>query len=158
MDREDPDDDEPTLDRLARDWGERPFARTFDLISAEYGWTDDQILDLTLPRMRQIREVILIRDDSKWRREVSLEETKVRHIVGATHAAAGNVKGARAATEIAFIEPEGGRPKRVPSVAELSAAFGFDGEIYTEDDIAAEVARMRAAGELPPAPEDAGSN
>lgn len=36
----------------------RPFARLFDLISKEYGWTDDDILDLTVGRLVQIRDVV----------------------------------------------------------------------------------------------------
>lgn len=33
-----------------------------DLISSSYGWSDDQILDLTLPRMRQIVAAIQQRE------------------------------------------------------------------------------------------------
>jgi hypothetical protein len=35
-----------------------PFSRAFHVISAAYGWTDDQILDLPLRRIRQILAAI----------------------------------------------------------------------------------------------------
>ena len=43
------------------------FSSAFDLISSEYGWHDDQILDLTLARMQQIVSTISIRTQSASR-------------------------------------------------------------------------------------------
>jgi hypothetical protein len=34
------------------------YSRAFDQISAEYGWTDEMILDITVRRLRQILETI----------------------------------------------------------------------------------------------------
>jgi hypothetical protein len=117
-------DDEQPVDRL---WSERPWAATFDLIASEYGWTDEQILDLTLGRMRQIREVILMRRDADYRRTVRLEEMKVRNIVAATFAAAGNRKGARGAEGISFLPPDEAEKKsKVASIKQVSKVFPVD--------------------------------
>lgn len=59
-------------------WESRPFARTFDLIARTYGWTDDQILDLTLTRMRQVREVILEAEAEKRRQRLLDRQTDLR--------------------------------------------------------------------------------
>ena len=37
------------------------FSTAFDLISSEYGWSDEKILDLTLARMQQIVAAITVR-------------------------------------------------------------------------------------------------
>jgi len=49
----------------AERWVVYPLGSVFDLIQSEYGWSDDQILDLTLPRLRMVVEVI----DSRLREE-----------------------------------------------------------------------------------------
>lgn len=136
----------------------RPWAATFDLISSEYGWSDERILDLTLGRMRQIREVIMSRRDADWRRQVHLEEAKLRHLVAATMAAANNRKGAAQAGEITLIEPtedEAAAVKkdRVASTAAVSQMFpAGSGEFAPMDmdefnrRVEEEKARRRAAG------------
>jgi hypothetical protein len=48
------------------------FAQVFDLISSEYGWSDDEILDKTLRRIRQIVAAITLR---------KLEETRNYRLV-----------------------------------------------------------------------------
>ncbi len=40
------------------------WARAFDLVASEYGWSDDQILDLTVARLRQIVQAITVRQAS----------------------------------------------------------------------------------------------
>lgn len=151
MDHATAEDDGEAVDRLNRDWEERPFARTFDLISAEYGWTDEQILDLTLARMRQIREVIGIRQSVDLRSRVRLEEAKVQQLVAATHAAAGNKKGAKAASAIRFLpDTEEERKAKVISTAEATRVFGVDPAfgLFDEDDIEREMERLNADPEF----------
>ena len=58
------------------------------------------ILDLTMPRMRQVQEMILARQDDERQFLLTVEEVKLQAIVGAVHAAAGNRKGASAAQKI----------------------------------------------------------
>ena len=77
----------------ASGWSRRPFARTLDLISSEYGWSDDRILDLTLERLRQVRDVILERLAEQQRQAADLVERQTVAIMQAVHAAAGNSKG-----------------------------------------------------------------
>lgn len=64
--------------REGEHWKARPFARTFDLLASEYGWSDDQILDLTLGRMRQVREVIWERLAEDRRRALKDKEAEVK--------------------------------------------------------------------------------
>lgn len=85
-------------------WLRRPFARTFDLLSSEYGWTDSQILDLTLQRMRQCREVALERIDEERRRELRVREMEVRHLASMVAGAAGWKQGVSAARRIQLFE------------------------------------------------------
>lgn len=59
-------------------WQRRPWARTFDLIQSEYGWTDQQVLDLPLARLRQIRDVITERQIEDRVRLLKLEEFKLQ--------------------------------------------------------------------------------
>ena len=137
---------------LDKDWVQRPFARTFDLIASEYGYTDDYMLDLTLRRMRQMREVILIRKAAEWRKRVNLEELKSRVVTSAVHGAAGNKKGAKQAFDLKFIpdeddENDGKRPK-INSEARVAKVFKKDPlfPVYTEEDILEEARRQREAG------------
>lgn len=146
-----PEDDEP--DPL---WVERPWAATLDLIASEYGWTDDQILDLTLARVRQIREVILARRDAEFRRNVTLEEVKVRHLVSATFAAANNKKGAAAGAAIElFQRDEDAKKSKVPTTARVSSVFKVDSnpqygliDTATIERRAAEIRAEKAAAEI----------
>lgn len=96
-------------------WAARPFARTFDLISAEYGWTDDQILDLPLVRMRQIREVIFERRAHDRRQALLDKETEVRTLaqyVAATAQHDGAQQMIDSASQIQFVR----RPKRLREI------------------------------------------
>jgi hypothetical protein len=107
-------------------------------------------------RMRQIREVILNRERDEYRRQVRLEEAKVRTLVAGQQAAAGNKKGVRAAGRIKFLEDdEQEREQNIPYVGKVLAGFGPEGggpdkilPAYTEAEIAAEIERLRASGEL----------
>lgn len=90
----------------------RPFARTFDLISQQYGWLDSQILDLTLGRMRQIRDVILERRDEDWRRELDVRETELQYTCQMIAASAGHKEGVKEAQRFRLYE----RPKAAPEL------------------------------------------
>lgn len=81
-------------------WLRRPFARTFDLIASQYGWTDDQILDLTMERVAQVRDVIRERMAEEKRQDLQVRETELRILAGHVHAAAGNKKGMKSADKI----------------------------------------------------------
>lgn len=83
-------------------WAGRPFARTFDLISSQYGWCDEQVLDLTLGRFRQIRDVIFERQAEERRKTLQLEETKVKTLA---QFLARSAKAEKAARSISFLEP-----------------------------------------------------
>ena len=93
--------EEDWLTELWREaWSNRPYARTFDLISSQYGWTDSQILDLTLSRLRQVRDVIFERQREEKRDATAARETDLQVLVGAIHAANGNASGAKAAAKL----------------------------------------------------------
>jgi hypothetical protein len=135
------------------DWLKRPFRRTFDLISSEYGWTDGQILDLTLGRIREVRDLILTRRSEQFDRDVRLEEAKLRILAGAVHGAAGNKAGVSAASSIELIDrsKQPKKPSDLPSTeAVMAAVGGVDRQfgLFSDDDIAAEVARLKSEGEL----------
>ena len=106
-------------------WVERPFASTFDLILSEYGgYTDEGLLDVTLGRLHQMRDVIVERRNEEQLRMLELEETKLRVTTSATHAAAGNKKGMKAAAKLKLFE----RPKKVvmASYEQIVSMFGGD--------------------------------
>lgn len=80
------------------------------MIASEYGWGDDMILDLTMPRLRQVQDMILARRDDERQFVLRLEEVKLQAIVGAVHAAAGNKRGAAAAQKIRLARREESMP------------------------------------------------
>lgn len=101
-------------------WTARPFARTFDLIAKNYGWTDDQILDLTLVRMRQIREVIFEREAETRRQSLSDKETELRIL--ASYTARSN-EALKSAQRIALLA----RPKDKPVLPDFDRAMSLFG-------------------------------
>jgi hypothetical protein len=85
-------------------WVTRPWAATFDLISAAYGWTDGQILDLTLSRIWQVREVLIERLGEE-REQTNARATAVtRQLVLHIRLAAGDRKAAKAANAVKLFE------------------------------------------------------
>ena len=82
------------------------WARTFDLISSQYGWTDAQILDLTLARLLQVRDVLLARLAEDWKRQVMLVERQTQYLVGASFGAAGDKKAGKKAEKVRFLAGE----------------------------------------------------
>lgn len=88
------------------DWDRRPWSRSFDLISGEYGWTDEQILDLTPVRLHRITRAILLRQEADFRRLARLQAAATRAVVAAVHGAAGNKKGVKSAEKVELLTPE----------------------------------------------------
>jgi hypothetical protein len=88
------------------DWDRHPWSRTFDLISGAYGWTDDQILDLTPLRLHRIAQAIMLREESDFRRLARLQAAATRAVVAAVHGAAGNKKGVKSAEKVELLAPE----------------------------------------------------
>lgn len=97
--------DDQEVEHVRQSWAERPFARTFDLISGEYGWTDDQILDLTLARMRQIREIIWERTEQERRSELRVREVELRTLASYIAASGGSKDGVKSAQRIRLVAP-----------------------------------------------------
>lgn len=142
----------------ATDWLKRPFARTFDLISSEYGWKDSDILDLTMARMRQVRDVILTRQDEEYVRALRVEEAKVRATTTAVYAAAGNEPGVKAAAKFRLLKRDGDTDDPtdtddLPDTSQVVAALGGGSPLYSREDILAEAERQRAEAEANPQPE-----
>jgi hypothetical protein len=104
-------------------WDRRPFARSFDLLSSEYGWTDDQILDLTMERIRQCRDVILERKVEDHKRDLRVKELEVQRMTAYIAGAAGWKDGVKNAGRFELYErtPED-RP--LPSYERLTKLFG----------------------------------
>jgi len=108
-------------------WLRRPFARTFDLLSSEYGWTDSQILDLTLARMRQARDVIWERRAEEWKRDLRKKEQELRTLAGFIAGAAGWKDGVKNAARIELYErsrEERLAPENLPATETVMRLFG----------------------------------
>jgi len=57
------------------------FARLYDLISSEYGWTDEQISEISVARARQILATIELRIKASFAQRASLTEWSTKRIV-----------------------------------------------------------------------------
>lgn len=99
------------VDREGEAWARRPFARTFDLLASQYGWTDEEILDLTMSRMRQAREIIWEREAEERRRDLTVRETELRTLTSFIAGAAGWKAGQKSAAKIRLLPSE--KPKGV---------------------------------------------
>lgn len=108
------EEQDPVTERAEAAWRRRPFARTFDLIASSYGWTDDQILDLTMARLRQVREVIWERQAEDWRRDLTVREVELRTLASFIAGAAGNRAGVREAAAIRLLPDEPRPVKPIP--------------------------------------------
>lgn len=76
-------------------------------MSSAYGWTDDQILDLTLTRLWQVREVVIERlGDERKERNVRAEAV-TRQLVLHIRLAAGDKKASKAAAQVKLFEDPG---------------------------------------------------
>jgi hypothetical protein len=58
------------------------YAAAYDLVAAEYGWTDEQIGELPLARLRQVTAAIQMRKFSAFREENSRFSWLARNIAG----------------------------------------------------------------------------
>ena len=58
------------------------------------------ILNLTLARIKQVRDIVSRRQAEEFDRHLQVEEVKLRHLVGAVHAAAGNEQAGEAADAV----------------------------------------------------------
>jgi hypothetical protein len=88
------------------DWQRRPWSRMFDLVSAEYGWTDSQILDLTPVRLHRIAEAIDLRRTADHRERAKLLEGSTRAVVAAIAASVGDKSGAKKAEKLTLLTAE----------------------------------------------------
>jgi hypothetical protein len=101
----------------------RPFAATFDLILSEYaGYTDETLLEVTLERLHQMREVILLRRRDDQETELLVRETELRAMMSTVQAAAGNKKGAKEASRFKLFERR--KVKALASTERIMSMFG----------------------------------
>ena len=99
-------------------------------MAAEYGWTDDQILDLTMARLTQIRAVIWERRNEERRTALRDKETELRILAGYIAGSAGHKEGVAAAEKISLVPsdcPADGQrqidPDRLPSTSMVTRMF-----------------------------------
>jgi hypothetical protein len=107
------------LNDVGRAWLRRPFARTFDRISAAYGWTDDQILDLPFGRVRQVHDVIVEREGEQQHLDLMIRSVELRTLCQYVAAAGGGQKLLDTARAVSLL-PDEERPK--PAVREIPFA------------------------------------
>lgn len=96
---------------------------SFDLISSRYGWTDEQILDLTPARFRQLRSVILAAQKAETIGRIGLLERAVKELVLHIRQAAGDKKADKAAGAVRFL-PKLRKPRELPSFEQVRRKFG----------------------------------
>jgi len=105
-------------------WAEHRLAAAFDLISSEYGWTDDQILDLTLSRLWLVQEMILDRKREEQMWQATMLEQHAKATLGGMVALTWDRKAARSlqkyAQKLQFVK----RPKELPSFEQVKRLFG----------------------------------
>lgn len=105
-------------------WLTRPFASTFDLILHEYpGYTDDTLLDVTLGRLHQMRDMILERKKEEDHAHLMVVEAELQHICSAVYASVGSKDGVKAASRIQLFE----RPKKLVVATEAQLMRMFSG-------------------------------
>lgn len=109
-------------------WSGRPFARTFDLISQNYGWTDEEILNLTLLRMRQVRDVIWERLAEERRTAKRDRETELRILASYS---AQSPQAQKQAQKITLLK----RPKEAPVVVSTERAMSLFGTDTTPPEV-----------------------
>jgi hypothetical protein len=93
------------------------------LLSAEYGWTDDYILDLTLERVLLARNMVRARQKHESRLQALLLETQTKYLVAAIHAAAGNKDAAKAAAGVSFFGKGDAAQPKVASFEKVMSMF-----------------------------------
>lgn len=98
-----------------------------DLIAEQYGWTDDQILDLTMQRMSQIRSVIWERQKEDRNKELSVREYELQTLAAYVAASAGNKKGLDNVSKISLVPSEVEKKKPLKYVPFNQAKRWFPG-------------------------------
>ena len=58
------------------------YSAAYDLVASEYGWTDEQIGELPLARLRQVTAAIQMRKFTAWREENSRFSWLARNLAG----------------------------------------------------------------------------
>ena len=89
-----------------------------------------------MARIRQIRDVIFVRQKENQTTRLRVEEIKMRNLLGAIHGAAGNRRGANQARRFALLP----REKRTPTAAEIQRRFPVDeavGGLITPEQVRA---------------------
>lgn len=85
------------------------FATAFDLVSSEYGWSDEQILDLPLIRLRQITAAISRRKYMRQREEntrVSWQTRALAQYIAGGYMVEGENTAVQSASQLAFDDIE----------------------------------------------------
>lgn len=107
-----------------------PVAAVFDVVATEYGWTDAQILDLTLGRLKVTLRVIADRKQEEQKTRLRLAENHARAIIGAMPGLAWSRKAGnsirRVAESLNFLPGEK-REKPLPTVEDVKGLFGKRG-------------------------------
>lgn len=103
------------------------FGTFFDLISSEYGWTDDQILDLTLQRVRIAVEKIAERRRKEDEFRLLIAERITQSVIGAMVGLATSRRSGKQLMKLArslrFFDREG-EEDDLPSTEMMEHLFG----------------------------------
>lgn len=95
----------------------------FDLLSSEYGWTDEQMLELTLARLRLSVEMVQERRREEHEVHLAIAQVHAQAIVGAMPGLAQSKKAGKAiakyASKLAFVK----RPKELPRYEDVMRLF-----------------------------------
>jgi hypothetical protein len=94
-----------------------------------------------MTRIRQLRDVLTVRQQEELDRSLMYKEIEVQSLMGAIHSAAGNRAGARAAQSFRFHKP---KPATV-STAKAARMFP-GGALYSMEEIQARAAELRGEG------------
>lgn len=90
---------------------------------AEYsGYTDETLLNVTLGRLHQMREVILQRRRDEHEADLLVRETGLRAVMSTIMASVGSKKGAKEAARFKLFERR--RVKKLASYEQIVGMFG----------------------------------
>lgn len=95
-----------------------------------------------MTRIRQIRDVVATRQQEDRERSLTYKEIEVRTITGAIHSAAGNKRGAKAASQFRFHKAKA----QEITTAQASRMFPITEEgLISQEEIDAAIAKLLAA-------------
>lgn len=90
---------------------------------SEYGgYTDETLLNVTLGRLHQMREVILLRRRDEHEADLLVRETGLRAVMSTIMASVGSKKGAKEAARFKLFERR--RVKKLASYEQIVGMFG----------------------------------